>query len=448
MKMTRMKKNAMSLTGLAVSGLIASHAWLGAQGQNPVNYLTQSDALNTSSFMANGARNWTDGQDPHSGADYVITNLVLRTPENALNHKFAGDSLTLGTGAGVSMKSTSDTSVITVDDLRISPGGTRIAHGTANRIMRLHATYTFLPTGGETPFIFRGLGARIFVLTGTFVGTGDFTFEETLAPEVAVRGFARLDLNADLSGFEGSWSVENPVRDPAIIRHFEAHLRADDNIGSPLSTLRPDAVRLINGGGVFAATNATVTISANLNRGITLQNGGTLGATNAASTLIVGAPVTGTGNLYKRGLGTLVLSGDNTHAAGTNIVSSGTLAVESVTGLGANPLRFSAGTTLRVAYPCGALADGFRICGPAPLTIDGTLTLNIKAAGPFPAAFSIPLFFVEAGEAASLPLNKIVVTGGPEKDYTFTMRPVTYLGQSYTAVELCYPAQGTMILVK
>jgi len=60
--------------------------------------LTANDAINTSSF--NAAGNWSNGQPPGPGNDYVTQGYLLRTPATAGNYTFAGDSLRVGGGTG------------------------------------------------------------------------------------------------------------------------------------------------------------------------------------------------------------------------------------------------------------------------------------------------------------------------------------------------------------
>ena len=426
--------------GLVACGVVISHAGLNVLGQNPINYLTQDDSWGTSSFHTGGAKNWTDRLDPHPGADYYVSNgRNMRTPEGGNDYTFQGDSLTLETGGFLGMKGTG---VITVNDLRLGPGGSIHQSLANNTTVRINGTFTILPAGQQDRPYFCPVSSRSIILTGTVVGTGDFSVNMW----AEVNGLAPLVMDADMSGFDGSWDVRNEVRGN-FNRPCEVHLSADDNIGSTLNTFRPDAVRLINGGGITA--NGAVAISAALNRGITLDDDGTFSTADSGSVLTVGAPVTGTGDLYKRGPGTVVLSGDNTYS-GTTFVHAGTLAVESVNGLGTSALSFSSGTALRVKYPC-ALEHGFFVGGLTPLTIAGTMTLDIETLEELPPKFFIPLFFIE--ENANLPLSltdNIVITGLPPKDITihYTQETISCKGVKYLAIGLrCY-LKGTVIIVK
>lgn len=107
---------------------------------------------------------------------------------------------------------------------------------------------------------------------------------------------------------------------------------------------------LANGGlasGIGASTNAASNLlfnngyltytggSVNIDRGATLQSGfGVFTVSNAAATLGISAPIVGGGTLYKRGPGTLVLSGNNTYSGGTIVDEAGILRAGSTTALG------------------------------------------------------------------------------------------------------------------
>ena len=72
-----------------------------ALAQSQAITLTNSDALGNSSF--NTAGFWDSGAAPLAGSDYVTSTNQLRTPADAANYFFAGNSLTLQTPATVSL---------------------------------------------------------------------------------------------------------------------------------------------------------------------------------------------------------------------------------------------------------------------------------------------------------------------------------------------------------
>ncbi|MGO4322607.1 autotransporter-associated beta strand repeat-containing protein [Pseudomonas sp. KB_12] len=121
---------------------------------------------------------------------------------------------------------------------------------------------------------------------------------------------------------------------------------------------------LANGGqasGIGAATGAASNLlfnsgslnytggSVNIDHGLTIQSGfGVLNVTNATTTLGISGAVGGAGTLYKRGPGTLVLSGNNTYTGGTVVDQAGILRAGSATAFGSGYLNMGnvAGATL------------------------------------------------------------------------------------------------------
>ncbi|VVO51812.1 autotransporter-associated beta strand repeat-containing protein [Pseudomonas fluorescens] len=121
---------------------------------------------------------------------------------------------------------------------------------------------------------------------------------------------------------------------------------------------------LANGGqasGIGASTSAASNVlfnngtlnytggSISIDRGLTMQSGfGVLFVNNAATTLGISGAVGGAGTLYKRGPGTLVLSGNNTYTGGTVVDQAGILRAGSATAFGNGYLNMGnvAGATL------------------------------------------------------------------------------------------------------
>ena len=60
------------------------------------------DEYGTSSFISAGA--WNDGLAPSAGKDYVVTVQFLRSPADAVNYEFEGDTLTFRTGGAMISK--------------------------------------------------------------------------------------------------------------------------------------------------------------------------------------------------------------------------------------------------------------------------------------------------------------------------------------------------------
>jgi hypothetical protein len=99
------------------------------------------DTIGTSSFDNDGSNNWSDGLDPSAGKDYVVTVQFLRSPTDAVDYVFQGDTL------------------------RFRPGGAMISKHTAGRML----TANWIMDGG---FIRSGSGGG---LVETLAGTMDIT---------------------------------------------------------------------------------------------------------------------------------------------------------------------------------------------------------------------------------------------------------------------------------
>ena len=111
------------------------------------------------------------------------------------------------------------------------------------------------------------------------------------------------------------------------------------------------------------------------NRGLTLNNGGTIEITGVAAAITLTAPIAGTGSLTKTGPGTLNLTGTSTYT-GPTIVQQGSLGIASGAALGELPatptpnLIMSGGTTL-IGNGSFTLSSNRQIqSGPGGLTID------------------------------------------------------------------------------
>lgn len=108
------------------------------------------------------------------------------------------------------------------------------------------------------------------------------------------------------------------------------------NLGGNPPAFRADQLKLDCTGILQVATSVWLD---DPNRGITLsRQGGILDVVSNGATLSVACPIAGT-TLYKRGAGTLTLSGANAYSGGT-IVEAGALQVGSLTALGTGPVTF------------------------------------------------------------------------------------------------------------
>jgi autotransporter-associated beta strand protein len=139
---------------------------------------------------------------------------------------------------------------------------------------------------------------------------------------------------------------------------------------------------------------ASTTFTLSANRGITVTNGGTGGIldVDSAQTLTVPALITGSGNLTKKGPGTLILSSAANNYTGKTIVETGTLSASQDANLGAAPgvavsdqLTINGGALRWTATNSLPANRGVRL-GSASSTINVdpsvTLTINGPLSGP------------------------------------------------------------------
>ena len=271
--------------------------------------LTNSDGLNTSSF--NTAHFWSGGLAPGPGTNFFTGAFTMRTPSAAGNYSFAGDSLTINTGGGMSIKGGSGYT-ITINNFTNS--------GAINQAINPNTTATLAGNmtvvGAATFNTSSGSGdVRIITNNMTMSGTGAVTNSSTSA-------FAGVVVyTADNTAFTGPLIVNNSQTMQA---------GALNNLGGNPAGF--NAVQLLLNGGTFQPT-ASFAMN-NANSGVTLGASG--GTFNVGSnlTLTMVNPVAGSGTLTKSGAGTLILSGANTY--GNTTVSAGILNVQNNAGLGTN----------------------------------------------------------------------------------------------------------------
>lgn len=100
--------------------------------------LLAGDALGFSSFNSNGINpavtpsGWTGALAPAAGNRYLVAVEQLRTPADANGYVFAGDTLVLNPGGGLSYKGTGTTGVQTIADLQLAGGTLRHLNSSAD----------------------------------------------------------------------------------------------------------------------------------------------------------------------------------------------------------------------------------------------------------------------------------------------------------------------------
>ncbi|WP_245295167.1 autotransporter-associated beta strand repeat-containing protein [Manganibacter manganicus] len=135
--------------------------------------------------------------------------------------------------------------------------------------------------------------------TGRMTGTGGFTR--------GADGFAQT-MNGCNNDYTGATTIKGSLSVDCL---------ADGGSDSSIGASSSDAANLVFENGTLGYTGDTVTTD----RGFTLQEGnGTISVAQAATTLDFTGQVVGAGRLVKGGDGTLVLSGNNTYAGGTQLI--------------------------------------------------------------------------------------------------------------------------------
>jgi autotransporter-associated beta strand protein len=260
--------------------------------------LTGSDALGSSSFNAAGL--WDNAATPTAADSYETHAFWLRTPANALNHTFAGNTLKLS--GGTLLYKSSGSSTITVTNLQLNGG--IVAHSGSG---------TFTLAGN---LAISTNGAQFNAQNGTMNITAPIA---GLAPvsfigqnSVTLTGNNTNFLGKSLigNGWFGSVTIDSPARlGPAPAGFSSNHLAF--NRGTLVTT-------------------ATMTLS-NDNRGILFDvSGGTFNVASGTTLTVASAlasPATAAnvfvGGLTKNGGGTLVLSSTNSTFKGGVWLDSG-----------------------------------------------------------------------------------------------------------------------------
>ncbi len=306
---TAIKSNLLTLSAVALMPLVAAAANIS---------LTNSDAFGNSSF--NTAGFWNNGSAPSAGNDYFTGEFRMRTPGNGNSYTFGGDSLTInstgGLNGGLMYKGTGNTGILTINNLILDGGWIHHQNGSGD-ICRIAGNITVLsPSRIDTK------QGPIFI-DATLNGSGTIT-------NASIDNHANnytTTYSANNSGFTGRMVIRDANNRVQITNEYNLG-------GNPLS-FTADQLLVESGWLQTGLTNDVVLDDAN--RGITLLGTWSLNPQTASSLTIV-CPITGNGELWKRGPGVLTLAGDNSgHFGGVRLggVSAGSqLNIRTATALG------------------------------------------------------------------------------------------------------------------
>ena len=162
--------------------------------------LTTGDSVGTSSFddgSFDAVTNWGNALDPAAGNDYFVTVQWLRTPADALDYTFAGDSLTLESGGGLISKHDGDR---TVSANWILDGGL-IRSGSGGTLTETIAGTMSIASGGGT----LQADQTPYVLSAAISGAGDLSL--TSGNNITVTGTSTMSGNVVADGSDLLWDT-------------------------------------------------------------------------------------------------------------------------------------------------------------------------------------------------------------------------------------------------
>ena len=286
--------------------------------------LKTGDASGTTSFTGN--TNWSNGAIPSSGNDYVtVTTVVagqsgLRTPGDALNYTFGGNSLTL------SPYPAGGYSLIEKSSAGTGAGRTLIINNFTNAggLMRGGGNVgSIITIGGNAYNVVSNATITAdqcnWIIASPLVGTGILTNNFASAQTVAYSGTN--------TAYTGEFYVNGGI------------LKLNSIAGAPGNPAVYNAGQITLTAGSTLQDNAGITL-ANGNGGVTLAGAATINNATAASNTIVAEPIIGAFALTKSGPGILTLSGSNSYTGGL-VISAGQVNVNSTNAFGTGPLTFT-----------------------------------------------------------------------------------------------------------
>ena len=264
--------------------------------------LTNTDQIGKSSFNQTNdsgslaSANWSNGQWPTYINDYFTGTNTLRTPSGVGDVIFPGGSLTLQNPFGLYFKGNSG-SKVTISNLILTNGG-----GVCQAL------------NSSTAFTLEG---NLTVAGGQFYNSGDATRSITNATTMSGSG----PLTNTGAGLVVYTDNNSAFTGPLIVNsNTTLQASSQNNLGGDPAVFNDDQLLLDNG--AFQPT-ASFALN-NPHSGVTIGvNGGTFNIA-AGLTLTISNPISGAGNLFSLGGGTLFLATSN-NATGNLIVSNSTL---------------------------------------------------------------------------------------------------------------------------
>jgi len=331
--------------------------------------LNKDDARGDSSFNSDG--NWSSGAAPSAGKTYATENFTLRTPADANDYTFAGDSLSVDAGGRLIGKTKGTKQVITVNKLILNGGVLEQVTENFDNFMSTWDGNIIV----EAP---SGLGA-----------IGGMSNDN--------KKFEVLNITAQISGSAPlmvSGLTLNHGEDTGVVRlsaanPYNGNLTVSCGVINNKDVIASEENRILQLNHLDALMEATLTLNsrqpnpvsfaANANTG-TFRVGALAGMASQTLTDTAGAPVvlsigkknvdttysgalTGSGALVKTGTGVQTLAGVNNYTGNTTILG-GTLALAATGSFGNTPIIAVAnGATLDVWATSFTLGASQRLMG-------------------------------------------------------------------------------------
>ncbi len=310
--------------GTAVGSTISNNQIDVAVGAKPFVYLKTGDASALTSFNATG--NWSNGAAPSSANNYVVSISSLRSPTGPTAATFAGNSLTLGAGAALGIKTTGSGTTTTIPTLILNGGRVQNSQGSdgqnyldvvAGTSYFVTSTSTFDALSGNAvaralkiTAPISGPGGLIINPTSTSIGPVTFTAANTYTGATTV-GAGTLQLAAGASLASTDALTLGSGASSAVFQLGDATGAVNQTLSS-LTTAGSGTANGVASGG--SASISTLTI----NNSVPDTFSGVIGTTGGGGSLT-------NLSLVMSGSSTLTLTGANAYVGGTTINGSGTL---------------------------------------------------------------------------------------------------------------------------
>ncbi|MDR1281884.1 MAG: hypothetical protein LBK99_13830 [Opitutaceae bacterium] len=202
-------------------------SWFTTTAEAATVTLTASDTNDAPGFHTAG--NWSDGQAPSSGNDYVVVSgRVLRTGTDAAGYVFAGKSLTLGEStSGIGRLALRSGGTFTVDELVLHYG--TVENYTSSVATTLAGNVTLVGYGTFAP----SAATRVLNISASIRGSGVLRIENGITV---------------ITSSNNIWSGGTLLRNPNGTTPASLDVRADGALGTGNVTLQIGTTLKLGGG--------------------------------------------------------------------------------------------------------------------------------------------------------------------------------------------------------